>query len=1057
MKKPLILMSVLLFLIASAVHAQVTQANTQFPNPGFEKWTDHNCTTDQGTSEVPDNWHTFDEVKFDTWPGESTARKTSHFKLTGSAAHGGSGTALQVASHSALGVLANGTITSGRTRVGSLIVENYKNYNFSDLTGHSGPNNNTNYGNGHFYWNFIGCPDSMSFYYKTNWSDTNNKPLIKVYLHQGEWYDHANKVVNSSGNSSENDITHSNLIAYCQKPFYPSSTGWKRFTGKFIQYSNHSENTDNTYSTIVRPEYILASFSTNENAGGGSTSDKLTLDDLWCIYDKGLSSVAIGGTANSAALNTFNAAEYATHEPTRTYDANGNPSFNNSGSATWTYRIAIPCNNIPQVTATPKSKLVSEFTITQATAANGYKAHIYVKHNDNSTFDYYIQFTPASPTITLNNGGTYTACEGDSISVTASGANSYNWSNGLGSSATVYPTASGVYTVTGTASNGCTNTATATVTVNARPSVNITGPSSLCQGTIGTLTATGSFISCTWDDNSTNATRNITPMNAGTATYSVTVTGSNSCTNSTSTTVNVMANPSITTVSANTPCTGDDLILNAETETESAIFAWSGPNDFASNEQNPTIGNASTTMNGDYTVTVTDQTTECSTSDTVTVTVNARPSVNITGPSSLCQGTTGTLTATGSFVSCTWDDDSTNATRDITPMNAGPATYSVTVTDSNSCTNSTSTTVNVMANPSITTVSANTPCTGYDLILNAETETEGEIFAWSGPNDFTSNEQNPTIGNASTTMNGDYTVTVTDTATECSAAASVTVTVNQPTTNDTTATACESFDWYNHSNITESCSNLTHTLAGANINGCDSIVTLLLTINYGTHNTETDSAYESFTWHDTTYSTSGTYTYEYINADGCASTDTLHLTINQGTQDTETVIALNNGTNWVSFNVEITLNDLKAALVEAAPSTTIKIIGQSNYTTYNPNNHRWSGTLSWDLSKMYKIQVTTDCEISLEGTPIDPADHTVTIVSGNNYLGFPFSQNMTLTNAFAGFAANGDKVLSQTGYATYNRGRWQGTTLTQLQPGKGYIYKSAASESRPFVFPNSAR
>ncbi len=898
MKKPLILMSVLLFLIASAVHAQVTQANTQFPNPGFEKWTDHNCTTDQGTSEVPDNWHTFDEVKFDTWPGESTARKTSHFKLTGSAAHGGSGTALQVASHSALGVLANGTITSGRTRVGSLIVENYKNYNFSDLTGHSGPNNNTNYGNGHFYWNFIGCPDSMSFYYKTNWSDTNNKPLIKVYLHQGEWYDHANKVVNSSGNSSENDITHSNLIAYCQKPFYPSSTGWKRFTGKFIQYSNHSENTDNTYSTIVRPEYILASFSTNENAGGGSTSDKLTLDDLWCIYDKGLSSVAIGGTANSAALNTFNAAEYATHEPTRTYDANGNPSFNNSGSATWTYRIAIPCNNIPQVTATPKSKLVSEFTITQATAANGYKAHIYVKHNDNSTFDYYIQFTPASPTITLNNGGTYTACEGDSISVTASGANSYNWSNGLGSSATVYPTASGVYTVTGTASNGCTNTATATVTVNARPSVNITGPSSLCQGTIGTLTATGSFISCTWDDNSTNATRNITPMNAGTATYSVTVTGSNSCTNSTSTTVNVMANPSITTVSANTPCTGDDLILNAETETESAIFAWSGPNDFASNEQNPTIGNASTTMNGDYTV------------------------------------------------------------------------------------------------------------------------------------------------------------TVTDTATECSAAASVTVTVNQPTTNDTTATACESFDWYNHSNITESCSNLTHTLAGANINGCDSIVTLLLTIKYGTYNAETDSAYESFTWHDTTYSTSGTYTYEYINADGCASTDTLHLTINQGTQDTETVIALNNGTNWVSFNVEITLNDLKAALVEAAPTTQIQIVGQNSQTTYNPNNHRWTGNLTFNMASMYKIKVNSACEITLQGVPVDPADHPYAINQGNNWIAFPLNQDMTLADAFAGFAVQGDQLNSQTGGSVYAR-RWQGSVST-LQPGKGYVYK-AASGPRTLVFPTIAK
>ena len=56
----------LLFLTAGAVNAQtITQANTQFPNPGFEKWTDHGCSTAQGTSEVPDNWHTFDEVKYD--------------------------------------------------------------------------------------------------------------------------------------------------------------------------------------------------------------------------------------------------------------------------------------------------------------------------------------------------------------------------------------------------------------------------------------------------------------------------------------------------------------------------------------------------------------------------------------------------------------------------------------------------------------------------------------------------------------------------------------------------------------------------------------------------------------------------------------------------------------------------------------------------------------------------------------------------------------------------------------------------------------------------------
>ena len=151
------------------------------------------------------------------------------------------------------------------------------------------------------------------------------------------------------------------------------------------------------------------------------------------------------------------------------------------------------------------------------------------------------------------------------------------------------------------------------------------------------------------------------------------------------------------------------------------------------------------------------------------------------------------------------------------------------------------------------------------------------------------------------------------------------------------------------------------------------------------------------------------------------------------------------------------MDDLKAALVEAAPDAEIKINGQGNSTNYNPTNHRWRGNLSWDLTQMYKITVTTACEITLKGLTMDPADYPVTIVNGSNYLGFPLNQNMTLTEAFAGFAQNGDKIHNQASSATYNRGRWQGSTLTELHPGEGYIYKSAASGSRTLVFPVSSK
>jgi hypothetical protein len=169
-------------------------------------------------------------------------------------------------------------------------------------------------------------------------------------------------------------------------------------------------------------------------------------------------------------------------------------------------------------------------------------------------------------------------------------------------------------------------------------------------------------------------------------------------------------------------------------------------------------------------------------------------------------------------------------------------------------------------------------------------------------------------------------------------------------------------------------------------------------------------------------------------------------------------ITLTAGTNWVSTYVEITLDDLKAALVEASPNATADntIIIKSQrggQTTYNGT--RWRGALSnFDVAWMYKITVPESCEITLEGMPIDPAQHPITIKNGPNWIGFPFSVNMTLTDAFAGFAIAEDQISGKAGKATYNGTRWRGA-LSELVPGQGYIYKSAATEDRIFTFPTN--
>jgi PKD repeat protein len=75
----------------------------------------------------------------------------------------------------------------------------------------------------------------------------------------------------------------------------------------------------------------------------------------------------------------------------------------------------------------------------------------------------------ASPNVTISANPT-NICSGSSATLTASGASSYTWSNGLGSSnpVTVYPTTSTTYNVTGT-SNGCTASTSAYINVFSTP------------------------------------------------------------------------------------------------------------------------------------------------------------------------------------------------------------------------------------------------------------------------------------------------------------------------------------------------------------------------------------------------------------------------------------------------------------------------------------------------------------------------------------------------------------------------------------------------------------
>jgi hypothetical protein len=145
--------------------------------------------------------------------------------------------------------------------------------------------------------------------------------------------------------------------------------------------------------------------------------------------------------------------------------------------------------------------------------------------------------TSSTVTVTVNNLPNVTAganpgtsiCTGSSVTLNGGGAVSYNWSNSVTDNVAFTPSATTTYTVTGTDANGCSNTNTITVTVNPLPAVggNASPSSTLCEGSMLTLSGTGAS-TYSW---SGGVTDNVpfTALNSGT--YTVTGTDANGCSN----------------------------------------------------------------------------------------------------------------------------------------------------------------------------------------------------------------------------------------------------------------------------------------------------------------------------------------------------------------------------------------------------------------------------------------------------------------------------------------------------------------------------------------------
>jgi hypothetical protein len=519
------------------------------------------------------------------------------------------------------------------------------------------------------------------------------------------------------------------------------------------------------------------------------------------------------------------------------------PSASNNGPACEGSTITLGASTITGASYnwTGPGGFTSDVQNPTSTVAGTYSVTATVNGCASSASNTTVEIKPLPEAPVASNNGP--ACDGSTITLNAStitGA-SYNWTgpNGFTSSnQNTTTTVAGTYSVTATV-NGCASTASSTTIVNnaipSSPTASNNGPA--CEGSTVTLdasTITGASYNWTGPNGFTSAVQSPTTAVAGTYSVTATVNGCTSAASSTTVVFNTL--PTAPTASNNGPvCEGSTINLSASTIT-GATYSWTGPNGFTSSNQNTT-----TTVAGTYSVTATVNGCASAASSTTVVfnTLPTAPTASNNGP--VCEGSTVNLSAstiTGATYSWTGPNGFTSSNQNTTTTVAG--TYSVTATV-NGCTSAAgSTTVVINNTPTAPTASNDGPaCEGSIATLEAS-DIAGATYSWTGPNGFTSNDQNPTVTEAGTysviaTVNGCASTAVSTTVLFNALPTAPIASNNGPVCEGSTVNLSASnitgatYSWTGPNGFTSSNQNTTTTVAGtysvtATVNGCTSEV-----------------------------------------------------------------------------------------------------------------------------------------------------------------------------------------------------------------------------------------
>ena len=170
----------------------------------------------------------------------------------------------------------------------------------------------------------------------------------------------------------------------------------------------------------------------------------------------------------------------------------------------------------------------------------------------------------------------------------------------------------------------------------------------------------------------------------------------------------------------------------------------------------------------------------------------------------------------------------------------------------------------------------------------------------------------------------------------CDSTVTLHLTVNPNVTSTQNITVCQNalpYSWNNQSLSTAG----TYTALLQNVNGCDSTVTLHLTVNPNVTSTQDITICQNalpYNWNSQSLTAAGTYTAVLRNSNGCDSTVTLHLTVNPNVTSTQNITICQNALPYIWNSQSLTAAGTYTAVLQNSNGCDSTV---TLHFTVNPN------------------------------------------------------------------------------------------------------------------------